>query len=233
MDEEKLSAEDERRLLALFEQSSLNDYPNPDRVGCPGPEFLRKLATDRKSIPLRHPALTHVSQCSPCFREFRDLRETADRRKKRNRAAAIAGAIVLAVGLGAYFTIGGGEFFHAHERRVEVATNLDLTNLLVLRGGSPSETAGAEATRQLPCVLQDVKVKLPLASEPGTYEIAVFAKDKTKPLASAFGEAKTVKGVTSVSVKLDLSALSPGTYSIAFRRTDPDWVSGPIRLVQQ
>ena len=38
-------------LLEVFEQSSLQDYPNPDRIGCPGQPFLRKLAFDRKSIP--------------------------------------------------------------------------------------------------------------------------------------------------------------------------------------
>ena len=231
MDEAKLSAEDERRLLALFEQASLTDYPNPNRAGCPGPDFLKKLATDRKSIPIRHPALTHISQCSPCFRDFRDLREQATRRKNK-RAAAFTGAIVLAVGLGAYLTIGDGKFFQPHQKTVQIAANLDLSDLVVLRGAPSSDSAMAKVPRQLHCAPQTLRIKLPLASEPGNYEIAVLTEDKTKRLASAVGEAKRENGITTVSVKLDLSALSPGRYAIAFRRADPEWMSGPIRLVQ-
>ncbi|HWF45991.1 MAG TPA: hypothetical protein VG168_03210, partial [Bryobacteraceae bacterium] len=51
---------EERELLDLLSESALNDYPNPERIGCPGEVFLRQLATDRKSVPIRDPRLDHV-----------------------------------------------------------------------------------------------------------------------------------------------------------------------------
>ena len=44
----KLSAADERKLRQIFEESYLNDYPDPDRVGCPDPGYVRMLPFDRK-----------------------------------------------------------------------------------------------------------------------------------------------------------------------------------------
>src|ERR1700690_1190881 len=108
MDEEKLSPQEERRLLEMFERSSLNDYPNPEREGCPGTAFVRKLAFDRKSIPVRHPDLTHVARCSPCFREFLAYRKQAARRKMLKRVGALAAMVLLAIGLGVFFAGGLG-----------------------------------------------------------------------------------------------------------------------------
>ncbi|MCU1329094.1 MAG: hypothetical protein JWN34_4464, partial [Bryobacterales bacterium] len=74
MDEEKLPPHLERQLLDASEQAALRDFPNPDRVGCPGTEFLRTLAADRRSVSVRDPRLDHVTHCSPCFTEFARFR---------------------------------------------------------------------------------------------------------------------------------------------------------------
>jgi hypothetical protein len=60
-------------MLELLEQTALHDYPNPKRVGGPGPEFLFCLAYDRGSIDISDVRLTHVAPCSPCFREVRSV----------------------------------------------------------------------------------------------------------------------------------------------------------------
>src|SRR5580700_8039546 len=98
MDEEKLSPQEERRLLEMFGQSSLNDYPNPDREGCPETAFIRTLAFDRKSIPIRHPDLTHVARCSPCFREFLAYRKQAALHRMLKRVPTVAAMVFLAIG---------------------------------------------------------------------------------------------------------------------------------------
>src|SRR5215472_13905355 len=129
MSEERLSPEDERRLLGIFEQSSLNDYPNPDRVGCPGTPFLKRLATNRKSIPLTDPGLNHVTHCSPCFREFRDFRDQSRHRQRLVvRVAATVATILLVAGLSLYFMTGEYDAFRKHggTQSPVVAANLNL-----------------------------------------------------------------------------------------------------------
>jgi hypothetical protein len=45
--------------------------PNPQRIGCPPRETLIALA--RKEKGLGDPAYEHLTQCSPCYLEFRDI----------------------------------------------------------------------------------------------------------------------------------------------------------------
>src|SRR4051795_7641951 len=102
MAEEHLSPEEERKILDLLEKSALADYPNPDRVGCPGTAFLRRLAYNRESIPVGHRGLDHLTHCSPCFAEFVEFRTQARRRKLLMRSAAALAAIVVAAVAGWY-----------------------------------------------------------------------------------------------------------------------------------
>jgi hypothetical protein len=63
----------EIQLLHAFDRVVHQDYPNPQRINCPGPSALRKLATEPEAI---HSAstLAHLRQCAPCFDELRELR---------------------------------------------------------------------------------------------------------------------------------------------------------------
>jgi hypothetical protein len=173
MDEEKLSPQEERRLLEVFGQSSLNDYPNHEREGCPDTAFVRKLAFDRKSIPIRHPDLTHVARCSPCFREFLAYRKQAARRRILKRAGALAAMVFLAVGLGVFFTGGLGRLSQPHDSGAYVAANLDLRNLVVLRGIPESTSTPAAELSRLPRHRLALTITLPLASQAGRYEVEV------------------------------------------------------------
>lgn len=47
--------------------------PNPERVGCPSRDTLVALA--RRSQPLGDPAYEHLLKCSPCYLEFKALKE--------------------------------------------------------------------------------------------------------------------------------------------------------------
>src|SRR3954470_13408752 len=40
MNDERLTPEQRRTMLDLLEQAALHDYPNPERIGCPGADFL-------------------------------------------------------------------------------------------------------------------------------------------------------------------------------------------------
>ena len=60
MADDSLTPEQERAIRDLFEQASLSDYPNPDRIGCPGDNFLKQLVRDRDAIKLTDERLKHV-----------------------------------------------------------------------------------------------------------------------------------------------------------------------------
>ena len=71
----------ERELVEAFERIIHEDFPNPQRVGCPGDETLLKLAEGSGDVRQRR-LLAHVRQCAPCFDQLKELRS-----KSRNRSA--------------------------------------------------------------------------------------------------------------------------------------------------
>jgi hypothetical protein len=64
----------EKELLDAFERIIRADFPNPQRIGCPGPDVLRELAQPPAHTQLAH-LLAHIRQCAPCFDELKELRQ--------------------------------------------------------------------------------------------------------------------------------------------------------------
>ena len=69
----------EKELLDAFERIIHEDFPNPQRIGCPGQEALARLAEQSEFIRQKR-LLDHIRQCAPCFDELKELR-----RKVRNQ----------------------------------------------------------------------------------------------------------------------------------------------------
>lgn len=229
MAEEHLSPEEERRILEIFERSALTDYPNPDRVGCPGTAFLRRLAFDRKSIPLGHSGIDHLTHCSPCFAEFLEFRNQARRRKQLVRAAVAAAAVVVAL-VGVWYTL--------RPRPVVpppvVATNrpdpfqdfrINLQNRSVPRG----DRTPAEKPLAVPRQHLRLSIELPLASEPGLYEAQILSSPD-HPLVQSSGTATMNDGLTVLRIEMDLRSVPSGKYFLGFRRPPWDWTYIPIAL---
>jgi len=63
----------ENELFDAFDTVVHQDYPNPQRINCPGHSILRKLAAEPEAA---HSAstLAHIRQCAPCFEELKELR---------------------------------------------------------------------------------------------------------------------------------------------------------------
>ena len=64
----------EKDLIEVFERLVQRDYPNTERIGCPGTEVLAQFARHPFDTHLSH-VLTHVERCSPCFKELKELRK--------------------------------------------------------------------------------------------------------------------------------------------------------------
>ena len=86
-----------------LEELLLRAHPNPDRVGCPAQEIIREMGAKR----LAHddPRWEHLQKCSPCFGEFRELRDTrlteesASKRKRVFVWGGVAAALLLLFGV--------------------------------------------------------------------------------------------------------------------------------------
>jgi hypothetical protein len=227
MDEEKLPPHLERQLLDAFEQAALRDFPNPDRVGCPGTEFLRTLATDRSSVSVRDPRLDHVTHCSPCFTEFARFRAEAGTALNRRRLVLTAAAtVVLALGTVGY--VQRGRLFHGQSADGYVAAEYSLRDDSVVRGAEGAQ-AGARKSepRQLPREKLDLTITLPFGSDDGEYEVEVLAPDGRR-LQGASGKARVLNGDTILKVKIDLSSLQQGHYNLGVRRARFDWGIHPV-----
>jgi hypothetical protein len=71
------SVEDEKRILDALGRGLLKEFPNPERSGCPGSDVLKRIAS--KTMPLAEVErwLDHLGSCSPCYRDFSELRKAA------------------------------------------------------------------------------------------------------------------------------------------------------------
>ena len=92
-----VSPRDEREILDSFRESFQHDFPNPQRIGCPGGEVLRALAWRRK-LDNPETVVTHIGKCSPCFQEHRVFLQQYKSRQRLYRLAAVA-VLILGVGL--------------------------------------------------------------------------------------------------------------------------------------
>ena len=70
----------EKELLDAFDCVVHEDFPNPQRINCPGRDALRKLAQQPLDTQFGQ-LLAHVRQCAPCFDELKELRS-----KMRNQS---------------------------------------------------------------------------------------------------------------------------------------------------
>src|SRR5215470_2023799 len=88
----------EKRILDALGRGLLKEFPNPNRVGCPGAEVLRKIASREMALSEAEKWLDHLGACSPCYRDFLELQ--AKYRQRRTRMIfAVAASVLIVVGV--------------------------------------------------------------------------------------------------------------------------------------
>ena len=105
MSDRLLTRSEEARLLEAGRRALLQgEFPNPDRSGCPDKEILRAIAARKLSLEQVVEWVDHVGFCSPCYVEYDALRrQVVNRRWMRFGAIAAGIAIVVALGIWAWF----------------------------------------------------------------------------------------------------------------------------------
>ena len=226
VDESPLSADEFKRIHTTLQELAIAAYPNPQRKGCPGTETLREIANT--SWPADHPGYDHVKHCSPCLREMLDIKEKAflakTRRRYRMYRIAIAAVLVLAAGIGF-----AAWRFARHSNPSGASTNITsivhqrrIADLFdepdALRGAEPPKPS---KTIYLPAAPLQLKVVLPRFSRPGVYQIAICRdRSENSTLVKAVGRTVADGPRQIVTVMLDLSGLSKGSYWLSTRSAD-------------
>jgi hypothetical protein len=162
--------------------------------------------------------MDHFGKCSPCFRDYTELRRQIEHRCKLSylgiAAVVIAACVVLWI-------------WRSRQQAVVTAHNhivADMRNRLMLRGD--------QGPGKGPLVFQrgydEVSFYLPEGSRAGSYEIAIFHEEPKEPLVNATGTATVEQGVTAMNATLDLSRIQPGYYFVGIRLPGTDWSYYPL-----
>lgn len=200
-----------------IEEILLTGFPNPERIGCPPSETIEALG--QKRIPKGDPAWDHIWHCSPCYKEFKAIRdkrlaaieEKQEKANNRRRVSVFSAAALACACLVAFLFFSTG----LRNFRKSTVVPVDLSNAGTFRGDAADD---ARVLATLPRKLDELHITLPRLSPPGRYVFAIL-KSKSESAAIALGSA-TASGndmrVTLI-VTLDLSAAAPGRYYLATR----------------
>jgi len=213
---------EERRILDLLDRGLAREFPNPGRTGCPGPEILGKIAEHSLSLAEADPWLSHLSTCTPCFQDFKQLRRRA--RTERSPAVlwlAAAAIVLLAI---------GGWLWVSSRQPAQMATVvvLDLRGRATTRGETPG--GANQPPLEIPHRARHLQLDLPVGSHEGTYDLALLNGNGDELLRST-GTARLEDHVVILKADVDLSGISPGFYFLGLRQPGMEWTRFAIRVL--
>jgi len=216
------SDRDEKRILDVLGRGLLKEFPNPDRVGCPGSDVLKRIASRAMPLPEADKWLDHLGSCSPCYRDFLQFQST-HRGHRRQTMLAIAASVLIVASIAGWAVL--------RSRKLPLAAQ---TAVLDLRNRSLSRGAESNLVEPPLEVSRGVRVKhltvyLPLGSPDGPYEIRITTTAGGVIFGTS-GVASLKDGVTSIQVVVDLSSAPSGQYLFQVRRPDSEWHSYPVNL---
>ena len=102
MSDRALMRREEARFLKAAQRVLLQGgFPNPERTGCPDKSILKAIASREVSPGKVMDWIEHVGMCSPCFREYTELRRQVVWRRRAaylRACAQITCALLIATG---------------------------------------------------------------------------------------------------------------------------------------
>jgi hypothetical protein len=208
-------------LLDILRQGLATEFPNPERIGCPGDALLKGIAQGKVSLIEAEPWLDHLGSCSPCFQEFKEFRRQSAIQGRRVMTWVATAAVLL-------FAFGGWLWVRArHSVESTETAVLDLRVRSLTRGESRSETGQAplEISRNTKHLVLD----LPIGSKEGPYDVGLLT-DTGDQLLRATGTTELHDHITGLRVDVDLSSIRPGDYFLGVRQSSLEWARYPIRV---
>jgi hypothetical protein len=205
-------------VLAALGRGLQNEFPNPERVGCPGREIVAAIAAHRMPLSKAEPYLDHLSSCSPCYRDFLQLQ--AEYRRRRTRMVfAVAASVLIVVGLATWAIL------RPHGQQVEQAV-IDLRDRSVARG---TEIPPSEPPLEVPANVMRLQIYLPLGSAEGAYDVRVSTLQGEARFIGS-GAANIHEGQTRLSIDLKRWSPKVGRYVLQVRKTGSEWNSYPLQV---
>ena len=198
----------------------LKEFPNPKRSECPALDVLKRVAS--RTMPLAEVErwLDHLGSCSPCYRDFTELRKVREAKRRRTLFAVAAGILVV-IGTAGWVLIQ-----QHNETVLSQAAVLDLRNRSVSRSPEPNPK---EKPLELRRSFSQLNIYLPLGSPEGAYEVRIVTASGDS-LLNTGGLARLNEGVTSLQVRGDVIFARPGPYSLQIRKPPSEWSSYPLVL---
>lgn len=216
--------QEERRLIKVASEAIVNDFPNPERLGCPESTALRAIARRQLSALDVEDVIDHIATCAPCFAEYNRHRRR-HLLQRRGGLALICVACIVAIGAAWHF----GRMDRVPEKqpiaqraldRVLAAT-LDFRDRTVQRSAEVQHKREPE-TPHLKRALLKLTLLLPIGTEEGAYTVQFWAASN-QPVASETGTLTWDGSAETLITAVDLRKLDPGRYTLAIRADNDSW----------
>ena len=207
--------------MDLLGKGLSRDVPNPQRVGCPDSALLRRIALRKVRLSEADRWLTHFSSCSPCFQEFTQFRKQAVARRRTQIWLTVAAVFIFAV----------AGWFWVRTRppaQTAVVVLLDLRDRATVRGENPPQIN--QLPLEVPRTAKTLNSELPIGSNEGPYEVALFDPSGTELLRTS-ATAKLEDHIVVLRADLDFAGISPGSYFLGLRQRGLEWMRFPIRVL--
>lgn len=215
-------SKDEQRILDVLERGLSREFPNPERIGCPGSAVLRGIASHKLRLADVQQWLDHLSTCSPCYQEFTELRKQAVIHRRRVQVWLAAAAVVI-------LSVAGWLWVRTHHaQQPQVTAVLDLRGLSVARGEDTTKTN--QPPPELRRTAKHLIVGLPIGSQEGAYDVALLSETGHQIL-SARGLAKLENHVVNLRADVDVADVRPGLYYFALRQPGLEWRRYLVRVL--
>jgi len=218
---EEFNAE-EKRILDLLGGGLSQDFPNPQRVGCPDSALLKGIALHQVPLAEADPWLDHFSSCSPCFQEFSQLRKQALDRRRSTQVWLAAAAVLLFAAAGWLWVRTGPPV----QRTAMVV--LDLRERSLARGENPAHTK--QLALEIPRTAKHLIMDLPIGSKEGSYDLALL-NEAGDEVSRATGTATLKDQIVILRADIDIGDLSPGFYFLGVRQPGLEWSRYPARVI--
>jgi len=228
------SRREEKHLLNVSAEIARSEYPNLQRAGCPPSKILKALALRQVPLDETRDAVDHICTCSPCFTEYFSYR----RRRKLRKAAQLVVCFGIMAGIGILLTGAGRALLPQSRRQLQITKAVpsqevyrhivfDLQARSVARGDQPARQFDDDL--RIPRALLLLSIYLPIGSEDGIYLVRLQHPSQPASLESR-GEAGLRDNIETLEVKMDTTALAPGSYLLRLRYGRSGWSDYPVRV---